>query len=431
MQIRASMIEKAEQGRINWVQAAQVMGITTRQLRRIRKRYADKGRAGLADGRKTRVRKKRISEAMARRMCELKAGPYEDFSVKHFYDVAAEQYGLEASYDWLRQVLISAGVVQKATRRGTYRRRRERQPMVGMRVHTDGSTHAWLGEDKPRWDLVIMLDDADGRLLAARFVPQEGVLSTLMLLWDVLTKYGRFAELYHDRGSMYCQTSDATVGPDVEQSGQIPRVLRALSIGQRWAYSPQARGRCERAFGTIQGRLCAALRHAGITDYAAADAYVQAVFIPEFNRRFTVVAKEPESAFVPLGMTQQALRQVLSAQYNRRVNNDYTVQFKRRRLQLAKTATVVGLCGKQVTVHRFWDETLGISYGGKMLSYYEDEEPTRRPVEQRRYLPLPSLPDSYCRQGVDLTDPNFWSFLNTATKASVVVQRGDLYAPSW
>src|SRR6185295_8635752 len=173
-----------------------------------------------------------IANAMVKRLQMLKRTKYEDYSVQHFYDVMSDQHGLKASYEWTLRMLQQAGLVERCPRRGTYRRRRERQPMVGMRIHTDGSTHPWLGPDLPVWDLVIMLDDADGRLLAARFVPQESVMSTFTLLEEVLCKYGRFGELYHDRGSMYCHTSDASVGPDPEQRGQVSRALNALGIRQ-------------------------------------------------------------------------------------------------------------------------------------------------------------------------------------------------------
>lgn len=432
MQVRERIIEKAERGRMTWQQAAQVLGITARQLRRVRKRYTAKGKKGLEDGRRGRPRKKQIAKGTAERMCELKSGKYEEFSIKHFYEIACEKHGLKASYEWLRLVLLEAGVVEKTPKRGKYRRRRPRQPMVGMRLHTDGSTHPWLGPDRPKWDLVIMLDDADGRLLAARFVPEESVMSTLQLLEDVLTRWGRFGELYHDRGSMYCRTSNAQVGPDAEQSGQIPRVLKTLGIGQIWAYSPQARGRCERAFGTIQGRLCAELKLAGITDYVQANDYLQDVFIDDFNRRFTVEPAEPESAFVPLVLNKLELKLLLSEQSTRRINNDYTLRFDRRILQLQEPKDKTPLQKRKATVHRFTDGTLGVSYRGKLLAYFEDEEPSLKLPADRKYQPLPTLPEPVHRGGLDFNDPNFWAFLNDGhNDTSPVLIRSDLHVPGW
>jgi len=428
MLTRQKIIEKAEQGRMTWEQAATVLGITARQLRRVRKRFEHEGMEGLVDRRGGRCRKKQIGAGTAARMCQLKREKYEDFSVRHFYDWAVEKHGLRASYGWLLLTLQQGGVVEKTPRRGTYRRRRPRQPMRGMRVHTDGSTHDWLGKDQPRWDLVIMLDDADGRLLAARFVAEESVLSTLQLIEEVVERHGRFGELYHDRGSMYCRTSNASQGPDVEQSGQIPRVLKTLGIRQIWAYSPQARGRCERAFGTIQGRLPQELKAAGITDYVEANRYLQQIFVADFNRRFTVLPLEPESTFVPLALSKAELRLVLSVQSTRRVNNDYTVHFKRRRLQLKHPKDKRPLVGRTVTVHRFADGTLGVSYHGQLLAYYEDSEPTRRKPKDRKYPPLPSSPDPVQRGGVDYADPNFWaSFTRDLDNDHPVLSRGDLF----
>lgn len=429
---RRIIIEKAGHGRITWAQAASVLGITARQLRRVRQRYRREGAGGLADRRGGRPRKKRIAEGTAERMCELKRDKYAEFSTKHFYDIAVDKHELKASYGWLLRALQHGGVVEKTPRRGKYRRRRPRQPLVGMRMHTDGSTHPWLGPDRPVWDLVIMLDDADGRLLAARFVPEESVMSTLQLIEEVLERHGRFGELYHDRGSMYCRTSSAQAGPDAEQSGQIPRVLKTLGIGQIWAYSPQARGRCERAFRTIQGRLPQELELAGITDYEQANAYLQDVFIADFNRRFTVTPTEPESAFVPLPLPKRDLQLVLSAQHSRCVNNDYTVHFERRILQLPKPKDRKPLCKRQVTVHRFPNGTLGVSYQGKLLAIFADEDPTPKPPSQRRYLPRPQPPESVHRGGPDFADPNFWAFLHTEPDGTdPVAHRADLHIPPW
>ena len=170
--------------------------------------------------------------------------------------------------------------------------------MVGMLVHLDGSTHEWIA-GLPRQDLVVALDDADGRILYARFFPQEGTASTFTALASVVRNYGRFCELYTDRGSHFCQSAPAGDVAE-EQHGQVSQALRALGIQQILARSPQARGRSERACGTIQRRLPQELRHHGITDYDAANRYLQQHFIADFNRRFTVKPAQPESAFVKL-----------------------------------------------------------------------------------------------------------------------------------
>jgi hypothetical protein len=237
-----------------------------------------------------------------------------------------------------------------------------------MLVHLDASTHTWL-PGQPQWDLVVALDDADGRILYARFVPQEGTASTFAALWAVLTHYGRFAELYTDRGSHFCHTPTAGGPPDDTRAGQVPRALKALGIRHIRARSPEARGRSERAFGTIQGRLPQELRVAGITDYAAANTYLAAVFVPDFNRRFTVRPAQPERAFVKVVGID--LRLVLSAQHDRVVRNDSTVQFGPLTLQLPPTRWRPHYVRCPVVVHEFPDDTLGISYQHRLLARYD------------------------------------------------------------
>ena len=207
--------------------------------------------------------------------------------------------------------------------------------MVGMLVHLDASTHEWVA-GLPRQDLVVALDDADGRILYACFLLQEGTASTFAALESVLRNYGRFAELYTDRGSHFCHSARPGEVAD-EQHGQVSQALRALGIHQIPSRSPQARGRSERAFGTIQGRLPQELRHQGISDYEDANRYLAQHFIADFNRRFTVKPAQPESAFIKLASIELEL--VLSSKHERVVRNDNTVTFKYLILQLPRLAS--------------------------------------------------------------------------------------------
>jgi hypothetical protein len=234
-------------------------------------------------------------------------------------------------------------------------------------VHLDASTHEWIS-GLPMQDLVVALDDADGRILYARFFPQEGTASTFAALESVVRNYGRFCELYTDRGSHFCQSGPAGEVAE-EQRGQVSQALRALGIHQILARSPQARGRSERAFGTIQGRLPQELRHHGITDYAAANHYLNHHFIADFNRRFTVKPAQPESAFVKLAGVELEL--VLSSKHERVVRNDNTVTFKNLILQLPATRQRIHFVRCPVTVHQFSNGTLGISYQGRLLARYD------------------------------------------------------------
>jgi transposase len=365
---RREVITKAIAGQLSWVQAAEVLAITPRQLRRIRRAIEQHGMEAVMDQRGGRPRRRRIKAGTIALLCRLKRDIYPDFSVQHFYEQVTEKHAVKVSYNWLRLMLQEAGVVEKEPARGQYRRRRERRPMVGMLVHLDASTHAWIA-GLPTQDLVIALDDADGRILYGRFFAQEGTASTFAALEAVLHRYGRFCELYTDRGSHFCRTEQVGQGPAEEQHGQVTQALRALGIRQILARSPQARGRSERAFGTLQGRLPQELRLNRIANYDAANRYLEQVFIPDFNRRFTVKPAHKESAFVKLAGIELAL--VLSAQHARVVRNDNTVTFKNLILQLPPTKQRTHFVRCPVTVHQFGDGNLGISYQGRLLARYD------------------------------------------------------------
>jgi hypothetical protein len=357
---RMDVIEKALKGPLTWLQAAVILNLTARHVHRLRLQYEQFGVPGLRDHRTGRRMPQRLAPEVVEALCQLRREKYADFSIRHFHQFATERHGLRLSYTMTRTVLQARGLAETAPGRGQYRRKRERRPIVGMLVHLDASTHAWLS-GVPMQDLVVALDDADGRLLYARFVPQEGTASTFAALHHVLVRYGRFGELYTDRGSHFAPTQDGA-------EGQVRRALRALGIRSILARSPQARGRSERAFGTIQGRLPQALRVAGITTYDRANADLDATFVPDFNARFTVTPAQPERAFVPVRGLD--LRLILSRHHERVVRNDSTVTFERIVLQLPATATRAHYVRCPVVVHEFPDDTLGVSYQGQLLAQY-------------------------------------------------------------
>ena len=364
---RKEVIVRAIEGRLTWIQAADILGISARQLRRLKQRWERQGYDGLVDGRHGTPRRKRIALRTIEQLCRLRRERYADFSVRHFWEKATEVHGLAISYTWAKLTLQAAGLAEKSPSRGRYRRRRERRPMRGMLVHLDASTHQWLAA-QPRHDLLVALDDADGRILYAQFVEQEGTLSVLAALQAVVARHGRFAELYTDRASHFCYTPLAGQPPTTEHHGAVSRALKALGIRQILARSPEARGRSERAFGTIQGRLPQELRVAGITTYAAANRYLAELFVPDFNRRFTVRPTDPASAFVPLvGVDLELL---FSVSHERIVRNDSTVPFERLLLQLPPTRARPHYVRCPVLVHEFPAGTLGISYQGRLSARY-------------------------------------------------------------
>jgi transposase len=361
---------RAYAGFITWQQAGDILGMTTRNLRRLKAGFRKWGADVFVDRRGGGTRRKRIQVEMVEEVFRLKRDRYPDFSIKHFHETITEKHGIAISYSWTRYLLQEAGLAEKAKARGKYRRQRERRSMRGMMLHIDGSTHEWIA-GLPMRDLIIVLDDADGRLLYARFVEEEGTRSTLEALESVLTRHGRFCELYHDRGSHFCRTSKAGEGPDEVQDGQVSRVLRALGIRQIFAHSPQARGRCERAFGTLQGRLPQELRAEGIRSYEQANAYLDRQFVADFNRRFTVMPAQKESAFTQLAGID--LKLLLSTQLERVVRNDNTVQFYGTTLQLPSTRDRAHFVRCPVLVHEFLGGTIGVTFQGKLIAEYTTE----------------------------------------------------------
>jgi hypothetical protein len=390
----------------------------------------------VADGRATTSRRRRKPLPTVQTILRLKATRYEDFSVQHFYEYLVEDHGIEdVSYSFVLRLLQRHGLVERAPRKGQYRRRRQRQPMVGMRVHLDSSTHQWLGEQYEAWDLTVALDDADGRMLSARFAPEEGTATTLQALFDVLTRYGRFNELYTDRGSHFCQISNQEKGPDDEQNTQVARVLKALSIRPIWAKTPQARGRGERNFRTLQDRLINELKLHRITDYEAANAYLQDIFIPKFNKRFTVKPRLEGSAFTAVPVDD--LHLLLSIHEDRTVRHDFSIPFKTLALQLPPSVPR-HLPRQKVIVHTFLDGKLGVSFKGCLLACFTAEGVPLSLPQTRSPLPhanqsRPTPPEASTRPPGP-ADPGFWDFVNRRQQgkpASPVLSRHDLFRPQW
>jgi len=364
---RQEVIQKAIEKKITWLQAADICGITVRHMGRLRERFQQLGIEGLRDGRTGKPQPRRIALKVEEELCRLKRDVYPDFSVRHFYEFATERHGIAISETWTRLVLQKHGLVIKVPRRGKHRRKRERRPMRGMLLHLDASTHTWIA-GLPMRDLVVMLDDADGRILYVRLVEQEGTISTLEALMHVLLRFGRFCEFYTDRGSHFCRTSKAGQAPDEEQRGQVTRVLKALGIRHILARSPEARGRSERAFETIQGRLPQELRVAGITDFEAANRYLDEHFVADFNRRFSVEPAQAESAFTLLAGVD--LQLLVSVHHERTVQKDNTVLLEGLHLQLPKSRERIHFVRCPVIVHEFLDGNLGVSYQGHLLARF-------------------------------------------------------------
>ena len=320
-------------GELLWLQAAEILGLSPRSMRRWRARYAVRGYDGLYDRRTRRPSPQRVPEATVEQVLRLYRDRYADFNVRHFHEVLQREHGIDLSYSWVKQALQTAGLVPVGRKRGPHRRRRERRPLPGMLVHIDASTHRWVAAGPPSrlQDLVSVSDDATGAVYYAALVDEESTRTILAAVRAVVETQGVFCALYSDRASHFVHTPPAGREP---QPTQVQRVLTQLGIQRITAHSPQARGRKERFYRTVQGRWPQQLRVRGVTTVAAANAWLQAEGIAAFNRRFAVAAAQAGTAFVP---PPAGLERVFTIQHERTVSNANTVQFQRRVLQIGAT----------------------------------------------------------------------------------------------
>jgi len=361
------VILRAMAKKITWWQAAEIIGISDRQMRRWRQRYEDFGYDGLFDRRRGKPSPKRVPLATVEQVLGLYREKYFDLNVQHFHEKLCEQHGIELSYTWVKLALQGAGLVARGRRRGVHRKRRPRRPLPGMLLHIDGSRHRWF-QDERWYDLLAILDDATSEIYYAQLVEEESTLTVLAGLREVVERQGLFCALYSDRGSHFWLTPKAGGKVDPHRLTQVGRALRDLGVQMIPAYSPEARGRSERNFGTWQGRLPQELRLHGIRTVEAANAFLREHYIAEFNRRFQVAAVQRGSAFT--ACPRRDLDLIFSLQFERTVNRDNTVSFQNLNLQIERVSWKGTLAGCNVVVHQHLDGHLSLTYGPHRLGQY-------------------------------------------------------------
>jgi len=353
--------------KITWFQAAEILGFSDRHLRRIRERYEEFGYDGLFDRRWGRASPKRVPMATVEKVLGLYREKYFDLNVRHFHEKLGEKHQIELSYTWVKAALQGAGLVARARKRGVHRRRRERRPLPGMLLHIDGSRHQWF-QDERWYDLIVILDDATSEIYYAQLTEEESTLTVMAGLKEVVESKGAFCALYSDRGSHFWLTPKAGAKVDPHRLTQVGRALRELGVQMIPAYSPQARGRSERNFGTWQGRLPQELRLQGMHTLEAANRFLREHYLAEFNRRFQVPARERGSAFVR--RSSKDLDLVFSLQFERTVNRDNTVAIQDLHLQIERVRWRATLAGCTVTVHQHLDGTFTITHGPQRLGHF-------------------------------------------------------------
>src|SRR6266851_3145343 len=361
------VILKALAKKISWMEAAEIAGVTDRTMRRIRERYQEFGYTGLFDQRRGKRSVHRIPMETAEEVLRLYREKYYDLNIRHFHEKLSQEHQIDLSYTWVQKALQGAGLVAKRRKRGPHRRRRPRRPLPGMLLHIDGSQHRWLNDD--RWyDLIVILDDATSEIYYAQLVEEESTRTVMAGLREVIERHGLFCALYSDRGSHFFVTVKEGEKVDKHRLTQVGRAMKELGVQMIAAYSPQARGRSERSFGTWQGRLPQELRLAGITTAEDANAFLRERYIGEFNAQFSVPAAEKGTA---IRRTRRSDRNwIFTVQTERVVEKDNTVAIKDRWWQIDKTRFRHSLAGSTITIHEHLDETVSIRYGPHVVGRY-------------------------------------------------------------
>ncbi len=361
---------KAMAKKITWWAAAEIIGVSDRTMRRWRERLEEEGYKGLADRRKGKPSFRRVPLKTVEEVMRLYQEKYYDLNVRHFQEKLGEEHDIELSYTWLYQALVGAGLVQKKRRRARHRRRRERRPMVGMLLHIDGSKHQWFNDD--RWyDLLVILDDANTEIYYAQLVEEESTRTVMAALREVIETEGLFCALYSDRGSHFFLTVKAGEKVDKQRLTQVGRALRELGVQMIPAYSPQARGRSERNFGTWQGRLPQELRLAGIQTVEEANRFLREHYTGEFNAKFRVAAAQKGTAFRRCNRTD--LDWVFTVQTERVVAKDNTVAIGERSWQIEKSRFRHTLAGCTVMIHEHLDGRISIRYGPHVVAQFDGQ----------------------------------------------------------
>jgi len=354
--------------KITWWQAAEILGISDRHMRRWRERYVEEGYNGLLDRRRGQPSRRRVPVATVEKVFGLYREKYFDLNVQHFHEKLQAEHGIELSYTWVKQALQGAGLVARGRKRGAHRKRRERRPLPGMLLHIDGSRHQWF-QDERWYDLIVILDDATSEIYYAQLVEEESTATVMAGLREVIERKGVFCALYSDRGSHFWLTPKVGGKVDYHRRTQVGRALHELGVQMIPAYSPEARGRSERNFGTWQGRLPQELRLRQLGTLEAANRFLREDYIPEFNRRFQVAPGQRGHAFVP--SRHRDLERIFSLQFERSVNRDNTVSFQNLSLQIERVRWRATLAGCQVVVHQHLNGTLSLTHGPHCLCRYD------------------------------------------------------------
>jgi transposase len=373
------VLSRWERKELSGLEAGELLGVSERQFRRYRDRYEEDGLAGLADKRLGKASVRRVPVDEIAWMLDQYRSQYWGWNVKHFHERLQRHHGFNWGYTWVKTQLHAAGLVERAKRRGAHRRKRPRKPCEGMMLHQDGSRAEWLAGSPPL-DLIVTMDDATSTIYSAFLVGEEGTASTLRACLEVFAMKGLPSSLYTDRGSHYFLTPKAGEAVDKERLTQVGRALDRLGIEHIAAYSPEARGRSERMFGTLQDRLAKELKLAGMADIEAANRFISEVYLADHNARFARPPELAESAFVAVDPSN--LAEILCIEEERIVARDNTVAYEGVRLQLPESRVRAHYVKARVKVREYPDGGLAVFHGPRLLARYDGEgRPVDNPVD--------------------------------------------------
>src|SRR5213594_3137007 len=398
----SEVITRAISGKINWIQAAEILGMSDRQLRRWRRNWDKYGYGGLFDRRTRRPSPKRVPMADVERVLRLYREKYFDLNVKHFVEKLHSEEQIQLSYTWVKTALQNAGLVKREAKRGPHRRKRPRRPLPGMMLHVDGSRHRWIPGLDQYQDLIVIFDDATSEVYDVQLVEEESTETVMAALKRVVESRGLFCSLYSDRGSHMAWTPKAGGPVDRQKPTQIARALEQLGIELILAYSPQARGRCERLFGTWQGRLPQELRLRHITTVEAANEFLRQDWIAMHDASFSVKAEQTGTAFLPYPGND--LDKIFSQHHERTIDNDNTVRWEGRCLQIPQQTFRFSMARCRVLLCQHLDQTMSVHYGPHLLGRYDaegqilqlvHEHKPRRSTERRRIMKADAIGDRH------------------------------------
>jgi len=364
------LAERWTRGALSQAEAAEMLGMSERNFRRWYGRWLEEGEGGLLDRRIGRPSPRRMAGSAKAELCRLYRERYADHTVKHFHEQLAKRHNWRLGYTVTKLALHAAGLVKPAERRSAHRKKRPRRPLPGMLLFQDASTHAWLPGADRQCDLVVTMDDATSAIYSAILVEQEGTQSSFLGLAETIAARGLFCALYTDRGSHYFFTAATGGKVDKSKLTQVGRALKQLGIEHIPSYSPEARGRMERVFRTLQDRLPKELRLAGLgDDIAAANRFLREVYVPQHNARFAVPPEQPGSAFVPARPARW--QDVLCIQEERVVANDNTVRYRGLILQIPESPLRRHFVRATVRVHDYADGALALFHGPRRIARYD------------------------------------------------------------